>query len=723
MPIKLNGIIKLATVTALIAAGAPCRPAHAPGQVATITIRAGRSLNTFRPDEALGACVDGMEQGDVARVYTPANIAAMRSAGLRPLAYRLRTELGVEAWHWNPAGAFSDAANRRGYWTSDPTPGAPIATCNGYVLPRRGSTIDQANNRGYSRIDDGDPASFWKSNPYLDQRYTGEDNRLHPQWIAIDLGARQSVDALRIRWGEPFARRCRVEFWQGVDPSDSQEMPDNGRWAPFPHAECRAPSGGDPLHVLADRPVQARWLRLVLSDSSGRGPAGSTDRRDGLGYAVRELYVGRRDSAGALRDLLAHAPDGKRQTRIYVSSTDPWHAESDLDRNVEQPGFDRVFRSGLANGRPALVPVGLLYDTPENAAAEIRWLEARGYLLRGIEVGEEPDGQYMSPEDYGALYIQWAAAIHRVDPALKLGGPGFQTAILGWQYWPDPHGETSWMRRFMAYLKRHDCIREIAFFSFEWYPFDKIGAETGKQLLAEPRLLATSIARLREEGAPAGLPWILTEYGYSSFAGEPEVDLPGAILNAEIVAQFLSLGGSAAYLYGYEPNVPIYEVGDRSNYGNLALFLSDDRRSIRCPLPTYYGAQLLSERWAEPGDAVHTLYRADCDLPRVHGEQPVTAYAVQRPDGRCALLVLNKDPVRAQRIRILVQPPGGRGAVCPDAEAWQYGPAQYRWQAEGQNGRPARNLAPVRTLLRAAGTLTLPPYSLTVVRSLRPMRM
>src|SRR5205823_13609907 len=119
----------LATVIPMagrVALAAP--PARSPdmGRLITVNIDASHPVNSFRPDEALGAGVDGMEKGDVDRVYTPANIAAMRSAGLRPLTYRLRTELGVEAWHWNPAGKFSDSENRQGYWCSDSTPTAPI---------------------------------------------------------------------------------------------------------------------------------------------------------------------------------------------------------------------------------------------------------------------------------------------------------------------------------------------------------------------------------------------------------------------------------------------------------------------------------------------------------------------------------------------------------------------------------------------------------------------
>jgi hypothetical protein len=61
-----------------------------------------------------------------------------------------------------------------------------------------------------------------------------------------------------------------------------------------------------------------------------------------------------------------------------------------------------------------------------SAAAEIAYIEKRGYPIAGVEMGEEPNGKHALPEDYGALYVEWADAIHKVDPRLKLGGPIFE---------------------------------------------------------------------------------------------------------------------------------------------------------------------------------------------------------------------------------------------------------------------------------------------------------
>src|SRR5437762_3883795 len=242
----------------------------------TATVDADHCVNKLVPSEALGAGVDGHERGECARMFTDKNIAEMRSAGFGPLTYRLRTELSVEVWHWNPRGTWSDPVRQCGYWTSDDSSVDPIKISYGYRLPRRGNTIDQANDDGYSRITDGDEDSFWKSNPYLDSHFTGESEDAHPQWLVIDLGAAKSVNAIRIHWGAPYAQQYRVEYWTGNDPmhlhSDRKD-----EWRLFPKGEVNHGSGGDEYVRLSGEAHSVRFLRILMNQSSRKTAQPSND--------------------------------------------------------------------------------------------------------------------------------------------------------------------------------------------------------------------------------------------------------------------------------------------------------------------------------------------------------------------------------------------------------------------------------------------------------------
>src|SRR2546430_13786230 len=206
-------------------------------------VAADHAVNKCVPTQALGGGVDGHEKGECARMFTDKNIAEMLSAGLGPLTYRLRTELAGEVWHWNPRGTWSDGVHQCGYWISNDSIADPINVSYGYRLPRRGNTIDQANDDGYSRIADGDDESFWKSNPYLDSHFTGESEDAHPQWVVIDLGATKPVNAIRIHWGTPYPAEYRVEYWPGDDPMHLH-LDDNDDWQPFANGKIHDAHGG-----------------------------------------------------------------------------------------------------------------------------------------------------------------------------------------------------------------------------------------------------------------------------------------------------------------------------------------------------------------------------------------------------------------------------------------------------------------------------------------------
>lgn len=693
-----------------------------PARSATVTVsfKPGHPANRFTPAHALGAAVDGHDKGVIDLQLTPSNIQAMLSAGFKSLSYRLRTELANDAWHWNPQGKWSEASNRQGYWTSDNESSVPIELSYGYRLPRRGNTIDQANNDGYSRLDDGDRQSFWKSNPYLDRVFTVESNSLHPQWIVIEFDKPAALNAVRLAWAEPFATRYQIQYGNFDDVSDIALNPP-GLWQDFPRGVIRDGHGGEVSLRLAAKPIKARWLRILMTESS-QTPTDSPndDVRDRLGFAMRELYAGVIDANGEFRDVIRHGAGRRRQTIVHVSSTDPWHRESDMDLGVEQPGFDRIFRDGLTNGRGMLLPTGLLYDAPENAANEIRYLRARGYNFDRVELGEEPDGQYISPEDFGALYLEWADAIHRVDTDLKLGGPSFQEIIPADATSKIRLGNSAWLRRFLDYMKRRGRLSDYSFFSFEWYPFDEVCEPVAPQLASAPGLLEDALHDMEQRGLSRQIPWIISEYGYSAFATRAEIDIEGALLNADIVGKFLTLGGDQAFLFGYTPGYVDRDFPCTA--GNNMLFSMDDDGSINHRFATYFGARLLTQEWLQPGDKVHEIYSATSNVRNADGEELITAYAVHRPDGLWSLLLINKDPKRYFQANVMFRNvlSGSTGGFEGRVEIFQYSSKQYLLGGTATNPYPVRADEPEHSIIQSTHSkraqISLPPYSLTVIR-------
>ena len=679
--------------------------------IVTVTIDTSQPVNRFIPSHALGAGVDGHDFGATARQLSPQNIKAMLSAGFKPLTYRLRTELAGEAWHWNPRGKWSDPRRHQGYWTSDSKLGAPIKLSYGYRLPRRGNTIDQANDDGYSRIADGDLRSFWKSNPYLDEHFTHEQKSTHPQWVLIDLGESKDIDAIRIEWGQPFAIRFVIQYGDFVGEEDlSQRLPTD--WHNFPQGQIENGRGGDPLLRLADKPLRTRYVRIRLDESSESSPRGSTDVRNRLGFAIREIYLGTIDARGQFQDAMHHTANHE-QTNIYVSSTDPWHRAVDRDKDTEQPGFDFIFRSGLTNGLPMMLPVPVLYDTPANGVAEIEYLTRRGYPIDRVELGEEPDGQFVDSEHYAQLYVQFVEALGRANPRLHYGGPSLQdvepTEVPG----QIEFGKGGWLGRFLQYLKAHGRMKDFSFFSFEWYPFGDDCDRPGVQLQDGPTMLTDALAELQEGGLTHEIPWIISEYGYSAFGARAEIDLEGALLNADAVARFLTIGGDVAFLYGYEASEVIKE-NDCSTGNNMLFFRGAVGRKTQATA-TYWGARLLTQEWVKPGNELHEVYPAVSDLKNAEGEQVVTAYAVKRPDGLWSIMLINKDPKDAHQVQIVLRD-GSRTNTLPAPDVVQFSGMQYELTSDSEHPVPLKSEPPARFSLQGPSTRTLPNYSITIVR-------
>ena len=239
---------------------------------------------------------------------------------------------------------------------------------------------------------------------------------------------------------------------------------------------------------------------------------------------------------------------GEKRTTYCVSSIDPWHSAEDVNDSgsYQHTGFDLFFTSGLTNNLPAMIPVTMLYGTPDDAAAQIAYIEKRGYHIGYIEMGEEPDGKHAMPEDYAALYIQWATALHKVDPKLKLGGPIFEGVNEDITLWPDAQGRTLVDGPLRRLLKSHGRLADLAFVSFEHYPFEPC-AITWKTLYTEPQLMKHILQVWRDDGVPQNVPLMVTENHLAAQLTGPMTTIFAALWLADNVGSFFEGGGAAFY--------------------------------------------------------------------------------------------------------------------------------------------------------------------------------
>ena len=681
-------------------------------------------IQEIRPIRVLGTSIDNDATDKVSIHYSPGFMKLMLSTGLGTLTYRLNTELSIQDWHWNPDGQYSDTANQQGYWTSSPDAGTTLVMDSfGYALPHRGSSRDQSRDDSYSRIDDGDPTTYWKSNPYLTHAYTGDPDAANPQWVAIQFLEPHAINAIKIAWSNPYATKYQVQYWSGAP--DAILNPADGEWHTFAQGAIDAGKGGDALLRLSDAPVTTTFVRILMSASSETCDShGSSDPRNCLGYAVQDIGVGVLDGSGRFHDqvvrttygscngLVVCNPDPKRQTLIWTSSTDPWHSEADKAGSRDQVGFDRIAPSPITRGLPTIYPVPVFYSTPQNAANEIRYLEGRHYPIWYIEMGEEVDGQYALPEDYGALYIQFANAIHAVDPNIKLGGPVFEGIDKDTPAWRDASGDTSWLHRFVKYLETHHHSKDLSFMSYEHYPYHNCdsGKKLQDDLLDEPSFVRRMANQWRADGITQ--PLLETENNFSADGTSAPQRIYGALWLGDFVGSSLDSGISyVTYFIGEV--LPLERADECNQWGSYSAFIVDKDYSVRAKSAAYYALRLMTQQWALPGDQPHWVFPLTTSLG---SHKPwVTAYALKRPDGLWSVLVVNKDAV-SRKVRIVFGN-AGRGRFSGKVHIVTFGSEQYHWNGLGPRDLPNPDRGLQSSTASGGNTnYVIAPQSLTVLR-------
>jgi hypothetical protein len=625
-------------------------------------------LNTINPDTATGAWMDDLSKTQVDNLSKPETIQGIKNLGWGSITMRNNSELRQAAWHWNENGAWSDPASKSGYYAGSADLGEPIHYGYSYSLPHRDfmTSGDGALVAGFQ--------SYWKSNPYLTSHFTGESDALHPQWVVIDMGIARAVNAIHIQWVNPYAVTYVVQYWIGDDNALDWDMGPNGVWKPFTSGMVTNGAGGDVHLKLCDEPITARFVRVLMSKSSQTCDThGSQDIRNCVGYALQTLSVGTMDAGGNYK--IAYPADGVEPSpappsrrgagaafpgsaqdtagSFCASSIDPWHEAGNLitGGHDEYNGMDNFFTSGLTMGHPALVACAAIYDTPEDCANEVAYIHKRGYPVVGIEIGEECDGKHTMPEDYGAIYCQWAEAIHKLTPGTKLGGPVFEGVNKDITLWADNQGRTSWMGRFIDYLKTHGHLQDLSFMSFEHYPFLQNGFSPPNEwdtLYMEPGIMKHVLQMWRDDGVPKDVPLIISESGITAGGGRRGyLGVTGrAIWECDAFGTFYEQGGTAFYRPAINNG-----AGDRWNYGGGP----NGGGVYGTPEYTpFTSAHIINFEWLQHGGGANQIFPASADLVDPAGRIVITSYVVHRPDGNWSLMLINHDLNAAHQIHLVI---------------------------------------------------------------------
>jgi hypothetical protein len=391
---------------------------------------------------------------------------------------------------------------------------------------------------------------------------------------------------------------------------------------------------------------------------------------------------------------------------------DPWHAATDIDESRgDQVGFDFFFNSGVTRGLPTMVPIAMLYSTPEDAANEIAYLYKRHYPISWIEMGEEADGQHMLPEDYGALYVQFATAIHKLVPEAKLGGPPFEGTFGDVEVWPDAAGKVSWLGRFVDYLKAHGRLNDFTFFSFEHYPYQDRPTYSWADLYPEPGYVSHIVQVWKDNGLPSNIPFFMTEGNIGGGAGPSSVK--SGLWLADYVGSMMSEGAGATYYFHYMPSP--------RQFGGFGSFLwIDENYHVLGYPPQYLAAQVITKEWVQPVDAPHRLFKASSDVTDAAGTALVTAYAVERPDGQWSVMLVNRDQFNDHAVKLSFADTETKRDryFSGQVDRITFGSAEYQWHREGTGGHADPDGPPSKSSVAggAEALYQIPKASITVLR-------
>lgn len=552
------------------------------------------------------------------------------------------------------------------------------------------SVLERGYHGTYSsvRAHDGDPATAWRSHPETDFPAA--------QWIYLDLGEKRCLDAVEVTWGGaagrslPYARKFDVETW---DPAQERQWMVYGAPSDGWIARKRGVKGTGGTQTVRFPQTETQYVRLRLRESSA-GPRGT--------YAVAEF---RALCGGEPLPLAGWIPCVASSTFVASSGHD--------DRKIF--GFEEYMDFLRSFDPPAepLVIVNFGTDTPEEAAAWVHYANrVKGYGIRYWEIGNEMNGHWesggpLNATDYARRYLAFYDALKAADPSITViaMAEAHSTSLL--------HDGHSYLEAFLDRLAEAERLDALDAVSYHQYPN---WGQPVRELLASPAAeVAEGAAAVRRQLSrhvdPDRVDVWLTEFNTSDQVKPHDISV--RLENALWLAQYLP---EFAKNYGLRGWAQLWNVMNGGNAihdprgGDHGYLQAEEGPWQHQERADYWTMILLTNHWSRPGD--REIHR----MVAVEGGHPMlAAYANLRPDGKLALLAVNRDPDREITASLEL-----RGFDPePLAERWTFDSSNYRWRTDAKPYHADPSKPPTARPIRNAGKstkLSFPPFSITVVR-------
>jgi Cellulose binding domain/Fibronectin type III domain len=303
-----------------------------------------------------------------------------------------------------------------------------------------------------------------------------------------------------------------------------------------------------------------------------------------------------------------------------------------------------------------------------------------------VTIGSEPSQTYdCGPTQYAANVAQFESAMHAANPNAKVCAvvttPGF---------WPDGVTNSeypqSWNQTVLSALgSQTQCV------IVHYYP----GGSTTAGMLTDPSDIAGIVSTLHSEisqyagiSNAASVPVIVTETNSS-------IDMdtqPGALFAADMEMTWLENGAATVDWWNeHNGEGTVAAVNGATDYGDQGIFSNNSSSggttepATDTPFAPYYGIEMLS-KLAAPGGTMVTS-TASQSLLKVH--------AVRDTSGNLNVLIDNEDPTNSYTASLAYN--GFTPAGTPTVYTL------------------ANNATSITSATGTAGSVTVAPYSLTVV--------